>query len=198
MYEVAGLPGAQSFEPGTTLLVTGDTHRSRDLVIDMLAGGTPSQAAILTVTDAGSAAAVRAFEGRGADTGRVGIIDCTNDEAGADLETAARIRSVNSPGDLTGISVEFAKLAQAFRDEVDEIRVGLASISTVLMYTDSETAFRFLHVYASRIRSGGMFGVFTMDPAMHDGQVVSTIRAIFAAEAQVGAEGVELRGTGYR
>lgn len=198
MYEVDGLSEARSFDQGTSLLVTGDTQRSEEVAIDLLAQGTPSQAALLIATNTSAEQLVRAFEERSADTGRVGIVDCTMGEEGGDIQTAARVRYLPSPGDLTGISLEFAKLVQEFEGEVDGIRVGLSTISTVLMYGDAETAFRFLHVFTSRIRSGEMFGVFTFDPEMHDGRAVSTIRSVFEAEAAVGEAGIDLTGSGFQ
>ena len=107
------------------------------------------------------------------------------------------VRRLNSPGDLTGISLEFAKLLDGGDDAVP-VRVGFASISTALMYAELRTMFRFLHVFTARIRSGEMFGVFTMDPAMHEEQAHNTIRAVFDCEATVEEGGTELRGTGFQ
>jgi hypothetical protein len=64
------------------------------------------------------------------------------------------------------------------------------------MYVDLQTVFRFLHVFTSRVSSGGWFGVFTLDPEMHDAQAVSTVRAAFDAEARLTDDGVALQGDG--
>jgi len=159
------------------------------------------ETAIVITTDGGAGDAVRSLDDRGAfDARRVGIIDCTGREGPEDLQ-GAPVRRLGSPGDLTGMSLEFAKLVDRFDDAGagDRARVGLATISTVLMYTDVRTAFRFLHVFTSRIRSGGLFGVFAMDPGMHDQQTVNTVRAVFDCEARVDEEGedVDLRGSGF-
>ena len=65
------------------------------------------------------------------------------------------------------------------------------------MYGELQTVFRFLHVFTSRIRSAGLFGLFALDPGMHEEKATNTIRAIFDAEASVSEDGVDLRGSGY-
>lgn len=199
MYDVDGaFPGADvsAIEPGTNLLVSGDTHRAHELTIDLLARGPDRQeAAVLVSTNESAAAVLDAFEARGAlDPTRVGVVDCT---AGDDDRTDAEspVAYLGSPGDLTGISLEFAKLFE--RLQPTALRVGLSSVSTLLMYTEVETTFRFVHVFCSRIRTGGWLGVFTIDPEMHDPEAVNTIRALFDCEAQLGEDDIEVRGEGF-
>jgi hypothetical protein len=65
------------------------------------------------------------------------------------------------------------------------------------MYSEVQTVFRFLHVFTSRIQSAGLFGVFALDPGMHDAQTVNTIRAIFDAEARIDDGTITLSGSGF-
>ena len=199
MYEVSGDTGltATSFDPGTSLLVTGERHATHALVVDLLADGVEaSETSILVTTNSGASSGVEAFERRGTlAPERVGIIDCTARESN-EAETDVPVRYLGSPGDLTGISLEFAKLVKGLGD-ANGLRVGVSTVSTILMYADAETVFRFLHVFTSRIRSGGWFGTFSLDPDMHDPQTVNTIRAVFDSEARITDDGVELRGEGF-
>lgn len=201
MYDVDGLlpeAGASAFDAGTSLLVTGDTARSHQFVLDVLARGNDSgESNVLVTTNHGGERALAAFRERDALVPeRIGIVDCTAQES-TRTDTDATVRYLSSPADLTGISLEFAKLVKGFPDPDGPLRVGFSTISTVLMYANTETVFRFLHVFTSRIRTGDWFGVFTIDPEMHDPQVVSTIRAVFDAEAEVREDGVRLRGSGF-
>lgn len=201
MYDVDGLfpeTGATAFEDGTSLLITGETGAAHRLVLDLLArGSTVGESTVLVTTNHGAERATSALQERDALVAdRMGVIDCTAQESGQP-DTEIGIRYLNSPGDLTGISLEFAKLVKGFPDPGGPLRVGFSTVSTVLMYTNPETVFRFLHVFTSRIRSGDWFGVFTLDPEMHDPQVVNTIRAVFDAEAHVEGDAVELRGSGF-
>ena len=70
-------------------------------------------------------------------------------------------------------------------------------MSTSLMYTELRTMFRFLHVFTARIRSGDMFGVFSLDPTMHEEKAHNTIRAVFDCEATVDESEIRVSGTGY-
>jgi hypothetical protein len=190
-----------AFDNGTSFLVSGPSTPVQDRVYDVLSGGVESgETAVLITTDRDARDVVRSFRDREVfEPSRLGVIDCTGREGPEEVE-GAPVRRLGSPGDLTGMSLEFAKLVDRFEDAGvgDRVRVGVASVSTLLMYTDVRTAFRFLHVFTSRIRSGGLLGVFAMDPGMHDQQTVNTVRAVFDCEARVGDSGeVDLRGSGF-
>jgi hypothetical protein len=198
MYEVASLPGrdATTFDPGTSLVITGERRATHEAVVDILAEA--SEPSILVTTNASAHDAIAEFEARDALANRqVGIIDCTAQES-TDTEAATPVRFLGSPGDLTGISLEFAKLVKEFQAKNGRLRVGFSTISTMLMYTDTETVFRFLHVVTSRIQTGDWLGVFTLDPGMHDDQTVNTVRAVFDCEARIEDGEVDLRGSGFR
>lgn len=193
--------GTVAFDEGTSLLLSGSSMDVQEHIYDLLSeasGG--GETAILISTDRGAPEVVRSFRERDAfDARRLGFIDCTGREGPEGID-GAPVRRLGSPGDLTGMSLEFAKLVDRFDDAGagDRVRVGLASISTLLMYTDVRTAFRFLHVFTSRIRSGGLFGIFALDPGMHDQQTVNTVRAVFDCEARISdGDEVDLRGSGF-
>lgn len=191
-YGVDGLERVASFDSGTSLLITGNSTLTDSRLFDALAPAEGERVIVITM-NLGAERVVEELEDRGADRDQIGVIDCTSHDE--DLEEVA-VRRLNSPGDLTGISLEFAKLLDG-GDESQPVRVGFSSISTALMYAELRTMFRFLHVFTARIRSGEMLGVFTMDPAMHEEQAHNTIRAVFDCEATVEEAGVELRGTGF-
>ena len=191
-YDVEGLDGTATFDSGTSLLVTGGSTLTEPRLLDAVAPGAGERAIVVTM-DMGAERVAEEMADRGVDPGQVGVIDCTSQEVDPGDVT---VRHLGSPGDLTGISLEFAKLLDR-GEESTPVRVGFASVSTALMYAELRTMFRFLHVFTARIRSGEMFGVFTMDPAMHEEQAHNTIRAVFDCEATVSEEGTDLRGTGF-
>jgi hypothetical protein len=199
-YVVEGLTDSTvRFDDGSSLLVTGSTSAGRTTALDVLDDISGSETVVLITTNDGASSAVDWFDQRGVDTTvRLGIVDASG--SSTPVPDGLPVERLGSPGDLTGMSLGFAKLAQRFEQagSGDRIRVGLVSVSTLLMYADVQTVFRFLHVFTSRIRSGGLLGVFTLEPGMHDDQTVNTVRAIFDSEAHVGEDGeVELRGTGF-
>lgn len=189
------------FDDGSNLLVSGPSMESKEVLYDVIAEGLrDDQSAIVIATDQGAGAVVRALENRvELVPDRLGVIDATG-EAGESVDVSnARVRTLGSAGDLTGLSLEFAKLLQGLEDvgNADEVRVGVATVSTLLMYTDVRTVFRFLHVFTSRIRSAELFGTFALDPGMHEDQTTNTVRAIFDAEARVSGDDTEVRGSGF-
>jgi len=186
-----------AFDDGSNLLLSGPSQVVTGRLYDATADGVADEEAVaLMETDACPWNVAGELDRRGAlAEERVGIIDCAG-EGGYDGDVP--VRGLGSPGDLTGMSLEFAKLSEELGTATDgRIRIGLDTVSTLLMYADVRTVFRFLHVFTSRIRSAGMFGVFAMDPEMHDDQTVSTVRAVFDAEARVADDDVALRGTGF-
>ena len=192
-YRVEELEEQVTFDPGASLLMTGATTPTDERLFDAVSPERGEFTIVIT-TNAGASQVIEELLDRGADRDQVGVIDCTNREA--DIEDVP-VRQLNSPGDLTGISLEFAKLLDD-EEESTPVRVGFDSVSTALMYTEQQTLFRFLHVFTARISSGEMLGVFAMDPGMHEEKAYNTIRAVFDAEVQVGDNGVEeLRGTGF-
>ena len=192
-YRVEGFDAPVSVDRGSSLLMTGASALTDERLFDAVAPD-DGEIAIVITTNAGASRVADGLRDRGADPGQLGVIDCTNRKS--DVEDV-RVRQLSSPGDLTGISLEFAKLLDE-EDDPDAVRVGFASVSTALMYTEQRTLFRFLHVFTARISSGDMFGVFTMDPGMHEDKAYNTIRAVFDAEAEATDDGMtSLRGTGF-
>lgn len=192
-YRVEGLGDPITVDPGTSMLIAGDASVTEQRLLDAVAPADGEQSIVIT-TNVDAETIVDELEDHGAEHEQIGIIDCTGHEG--DVEDVT-VRSLGSPGDLTGISLEFAKLLDRSDVEPGPVRVGFASISTALMYAELRTMFRFLHVFTARIRSGEMFGVFSMDPSMHEEQAHNTIRAVFDCEAKATAGGTELRGGGF-
>jgi hypothetical protein len=193
-YRVDGFGNAASFDDGVSLLITGDSTTTNQRLLDAIAPDDDERSVVIT-TNTDAETVVRELERRGADRDQLGVIDCTNTDS--DVEGVS-VRQLGSPGDLTGISLEFAKLFdREGEDESISARVGFASVSTSLMYTELRTMFRFLHVFTARIRSGDMFGVFALDPTMHDEKAHNTIRAVFDCEANLEDGDVSISGTGF-
>lgn len=191
-YRLDGFDDVTSFDDGMSLLITGTSTETNQRLLDAIAPRDDERAVVIT-TNTGAETIVKELERRGANREQIGIIDCTN--ADSDID-GVPVRQLSSPGDLTGISLEFAKLFDDTDGSV-RARVGFASVSTSLMYTELRTMFRFLHVFTARIRSGDMFGVFSMDPTMHDEKAHNTIRAVFDAEGDIGNDEISVSGAGF-
>ncbi|MFC7200231.1 RAD55 family ATPase [Halospeciosus flavus] len=177
-------------EPGTNLLVSGPAMSGkRELLLQLLARGAPDDEGAIVVTSRNPGADVaEEFSSMIDDQDTFfRVIDCLGSESEFDF-----VHSVSSPGDLTGIGIEFSELArEANEREVDRIRIGFDSLSPLLMYVDLQRLFRFLHVFTSQIQSRDWLGLFAIDPDAHDEQVVNTISQLFDGmiEVRVADEG---------
>lgn len=168
-------------EPGTNLLVSGPAMSGkRELVLRLLARGAGDDEGAIVVTARDPAPEViqeyqRFVEG----DGYIRVLDAVSSRSGSAPESGG-VRHVSSPGDLTGMGIEFSELARgAQEDGVARLRIGFDSLSPLLMYVDLQRLFRFLHVFTSQIQSRDWFGLFSIDPDSHDPQVVNTISQLF-------------------
>jgi hypothetical protein len=82
---------------------------------------------------------------------------------------------------MTGIGIKFSEVLEEFYQTrgIDHNRVMLHSLSTLLMYSDLQTVFRFLHVFTGRVQSIDGFGLFSIDSTAHDDQTMNTLKQLF-------------------
>lgn len=188
-------------DPGTNILVTGPAMSGkRQLMLRILAQGAGNGDGSVIVTSKDPAAdVVREYQQEMDDEETyLRIIDCvgSSGEAVGDI-----VRSVNSPGDLTGIGIEFSEVARsAESDGLDRLRIAFDSISPLLMYVELQRLFRFLHVFTSQIQSRNWLGLFAIDPDSHEEQVVNTVSQLFDGMIQVrlpDSGGREIRVRGF-
>lgn len=185
-----------SIPAGANVLVEGTSvDGTGDLLDRMLTSGrAPGEAAVLVSTDGSTASAGRRFEG----AQNVGVVCCG---AGPDDGTGEGLAasSVASPGDLTGIGIQFSKVTDAVSVGGGSVRVGVDSVSTLLVYVeDPRSVFRFLHAFTGRVAAMGALGLFAIDPAAHDDRTLAMVRGPFDGRVRVrtGDRGPELRVSG--
>jgi KaiC/GvpD/RAD55 family RecA-like ATPase len=83
--------------------------------------------------------------------------------------------------DLTGIGVRMGQYLEEFLVQKKSLglRLCINSLSTILMYSNLQTVFRFLHVYTGRVKAANAFGIFVVEDEMHDPQTVATLKQLF-------------------
>ncbi len=120
----------------------------------------------------------------------IGVVDCVARTLGANTRDTPRIRHVSGPVDLTGVGVRVGQLMDDFaRTGNGETRLCIDSVSTMLMYSNLQTVFRFLHVMAGRVSVQKDLGIYVVDEGMHDSQTVATLKQLFNGVLQVKVEG---------
>lgn len=195
-----GIP-LEPIRPGTTVLVAGSRHDgSRELCLTLGAGG-HDEGSIFVTTNAGASRLIDDCETLGAQftPETAGVIDCVSD----DVETPfpARVLSVSSPRDLTGIGIQYSQLYSELHEAgVKRVRSSMVSITTLLSLGDLQQVSRFVHTLAGRIEAVDGIGFFLIDPTTQDERAVSTISQFCDARIDVRDEGdgPELRARGIR
>lgn len=186
-------------EAGTNILVTGPSlGGTRELCLQLLASD--ADGLLLVAADESGTDAIESFEHAGGlyDPSRMGVIDCSqHGEADADSNVCV----VNSPGDLTGIGIQYSRLYEHLHGSgVDAVRTGLYSLSTILPYVDEiQPVYRFLHTITGRIRAADGLGICALDPDTQDERIVGSIAQPFDGRLELrrddaGASEIRLQG----
>ena len=171
--------------PGTNVLVSGPPlSGKRSLCLDILASGVENdEGAIIVTTKDGADRVLGDFETRTPYEDRpVAVVDCVTRQQGvSDVRDDDRIKYASSPVDMTGIGIKLSEFLQGFYQNrgIERNRVMLHSLSTLLMYADLQTVFRFLHVFTGRVQSVDGLGVFAIDDSAHDDQTMNTLKQLF-------------------
>jgi hypothetical protein len=186
--------------PGTNLLVAGPVMGGvRRFVLEMLAARDDrDEGRLLVTTDRNGARALDDYRAVGGEMNdaRLAVIDCASGSAG---EAGVTVRSLESPGDLTGMGIQFSSLYQQFHGwGVERVRVGVCTLSPVVVYAeDVRDVFRFVHTMTGRIRTTNGLGVFAIDPESQDDQTLASIAQAFDGRIDLRADdGPTVRVTG--
>jgi len=185
------LPDAE-IEPGTNLLISGPPLTGkRRVAFRILARGTAGNEGVIVVSTKDGAEKVfdeyRKFAD-GIENSPVGVVDCVTKQQGAgDVEDSARVKYASSPVDMTGIGIKLSEFLEEFYDGrgVQRNRILLHSISTLLMYSNLQTVFRFLHVFTGRVQSADALGLYVIDSTAHDDQTMNTLKQLFDGVIEV-------------
>ncbi|MFC4356533.1 RAD55 family ATPase [Halobium salinum] len=182
-------------DPGTNLLVTGPPlSGKRALCLDVLASGTRRGDGGIIVTTKDSASRLLDEYGKRvshADS-PVAVVDCVTRQQGVnDVRDDDRVKYTSSPVDMTGIGIKLSEFLQAFYQDrgIRRNRVMVHSLSTLLMYSDLQTVFRFLHVFTGRIQSVDGLGLFCIDASIHDDRTLNTLKQLFDGVVETSEDG---------
>jgi len=199
MYDLGAAFSGVEVEPGTNILVEGPPMSGkRELGLQILAAGVgDGEGAIVVTTKDGADRVLDDFaELAGVESPTVGVVDCVTKQQGMGSRRESElVRYASSPNDLTGIGIELSELLRTLYEgrNVTENRILLHSLSTLLMYSDLQTVFRFMHVFTGRVQSADALGVFVVDSTAHDEQTVSTLKQLFD-----GVVSIQERDGGFR
>jgi len=195
MYDLGPELDDASAAPGTNVLITGPPlSGKRRLALSILAHGSEHGEGAVVVTTRDSADRVLSDYEQlvtSPETVDVGIVDCVTKHQGRSARDTDVVRYASSPEDMTGIGIKFSEFVEEFHTERghDNIRVMVDSLTTLLMYSDVQTVFRFMHVFTSRIENADALGVHVIESTAHDDETLNTLKQLFDGVVEVDAEG---------
>jgi len=182
-------------EPGTNLLVAGPPLvGKRRLAVEALATGTRNDEGVIVVSTRDSAARIREhLRTLAGDTpaSMVAVVDAVTEHIGRSGDDDWT-KYVASPRDVSAIGVKFSEFIQSFytEHERERNRVFVDSLSTLLVYSNLQTVFRFLHVFTSRVENAGGLGLYTLESTAHDDEVRTMLSQLFDGTITVDKSGV--------
>jgi len=195
MYDLGTALGNATLAPGSNLLVSGPPlSGKRRMALEILADGSDRGEGVIVVTTRDSANRLLSdYEALVSDPQSVdiGIVDCVTKHQGRTAQDTDIVKYASSPEDMTGIGIKFSEFVEEFQTErgIENVRVLVDSLSTLLMYSDVQTAFRFMHVFTSRLENADAMGLHTIESTAHDEEALNTLRQLFDHAVSVEEDG---------
>lgn len=120
--------------------------------------------------------------------GNIGVI--TVGQAAATDDDRATTESVSTPSDLTGLGIKMGQFISTWEPPVC---VCFESLTSMLQYVDSRTAYEFLHAITGQIHAADARSHFHVDPAAHDEKTIASITSLFDATLSLAGEEPSVR-----
>ena len=176
----------EGIRKGSNFMMIGPPMSGKEFVLNhiMYQGAAINGNAVTTVTTRESGPQILEwFKERKMDLPleKIGIIDCVSKTLGSAIPDNENIKMASSPVDLTGIGVKISQFFDEFlkKKNIEKIQLHVNSVSAILMYSNIQTVFRFLHVFTGRIKSIGGLGIYMIESGMHDDQAIATLKQLF-------------------
>ena len=190
---------------GTNIMMIGPPISGKDDIANIIAyqGLLDANAAVIVSTREPGNNVLEWFEHHYPDVpmDHIGIVDCVTRTLGFGAPDTDNIKMASSPVDLTGIGVKISQFFEHFWMEMQlrETRLCINSLSTILMYSNLQTVFRFLHVFTGRIKAANALGIYVIEEGMHDEKTIVTLKQLFDGmiEIREGGEGYQIRAVGF-
>jgi KaiC/GvpD/RAD55 family RecA-like ATPase len=185
MYELGLELQNASVDPGTNILVSGPPlSGARRLAFEVLARGANSgEGSVIITTRDSSERVLTDFRSLldDPDESTVGVVDCVTQHQGRSPVESEPVKYASSPVDMTGIGIKFSEFLEEFYTEraLEQNRIALDSLSTLLTYSDPQTVFQFMHVLTSRIEDADAVGLHVVESTAHDPGDMNTLKQLF-------------------
>ncbi len=103
-------------------------------------------------------------------------VDVYSIHANKEVKSTSSITRIGGPLALTDLSIALSQIQAEFHQISGSYRFFFDSLSTLLLYNNPNTIYRFLQVINSKLKMSKGTGFFTLMQGMHDTKVNMTIR----------------------
>lgn len=113
----------------------------------------------------------------------VGVDDRAQSSALQGVDTEALDGQVElltaNPNDLTGLSMTLNNALAELGKTDNDLYVCFDSITALLQFVETDSAYRFLHMFTGQLRKAGAVAHFHASPNAHDPQTLSQMKTTF-------------------
>ena len=179
---------------GSNIMLLGPPMSGKETIINNIVfnGLKEGEAAVIVTTREPGENVLQWFEYNNLEIPleHIGIVDCVTKTLGVPTADTVNIKRASSPVDLTGIGVKISQFLEEFwmKKNIRKTRLCINSLSTMLMYSNIQTVFRFLHVFTGRVKAAGAIGIYLVEDGMHDDQAIATLKQLFDGVIEVKQE----------
>jgi len=192
MYELGTPFSGTTVPPGTNILIRGPPLAGKRYIAKetLAVGARNGEGTILVSTRESAARAREAFAAVAGEDASVAVVDAVTQHIGRSTD-ADLTAYTSSPRDMSAIGVKFSEFIQSFYTEQqrERNRIMVDSLSTLLLYANLQTVFRFLHVFTSRVENVDGLGLYTIESTAHDAETLNTLDQLFDGTIDVDASG---------
>ena len=103
-------------------------------------------------------------------------VDGYSINANKDVKSSDTIKRISGSIALSDLTIGMSQIQREYHQVSDHYRFIFDSLSTLFIYNDATTIYRFLRVIISKLRASGGVGFFTLGEKMHDQQIEMTLR----------------------
>ncbi len=181
------------FPPGTCiLLITPPIIESRLFCLEYIYKGllVDEPGMIITMDYSPESLKIRALQygwilSRGEENKLLRWVDGYSLNAKKDVKSTDTIKRIGGSIALSDLTIGMSQIQRDFHQIKDYYRFIFDSLSTLFIYNDPNTIYRFLRVIISKLRMSGGVGFFTLGERMHDPQIEMTLRYMMDGTIQI-------------
>lgn len=99
---------------------------------------------------------------------------------------------INNPNDVTRLGIVVTGTIDEWKRFAGETVVCYKPLDVLLRYKSVHSAFRFLHIFLSKLQAGGAIAHFHVDPSAGDPQEINTLKPLFDSVVTIDSVGTHL------